>query len=864
MRVDMKRRILITVSIAVLVITSACKSNVGFFTELPVSDLQGWRAQVPLELSDEVIGFDKMIRVAAEDDLELYFNEKTTEIAVKTKDDQIWFSNPQNRMELSTSSLEKYSAPLLVNVIDMAESSKQMNAFSDCVKYGQFRYELTDNGIRIEYLFGRIVATPIYPQAFTAERFREITGSLSDQDRGNMERYYLEVNYDTVKDQQALKDLKDKYARIDEVKHIFTLKQSPSPIETNRITQYLTELGYTSEDREIDHYSVGYTDPERSRGNFIIPVEYTINDNKLTARVITDEIKVTTNIKIDNMTLLPFFNTEGGHLESRGIIPDGSGAVIELSHIRSAGTAEYDEPIYGRDHALYQPAQISVKKNLYFPMFGITTAESSMYAVIRSADATASVYASPRYSEKDICGLGAKFKFIDYAKVKLTAADTETVNNYADHPIEDEIIVDYTFLAGNNSWTGIAADYRRYLTEEGILPAADEEMRLPVMIELIGAIDDIEPFLGVPKEVIRPLTSFSQAVEIAGELSEIFPDSELVVRYRGWQRGGMKSAIASDGKAERLLGGNRGFALMVEAMNKLGVRLFPDVDLQYVYRDRNFDGFSITRNTVRFITSEAAYKPQYNKANFLADRNGTYGYILDPRLLKETVSQFIRSSSAKDLTGFSLPNMAKDLSGNYSRRSFLTRNEAKEFSIEAAAEIRGSDNMIMASGANAYMLPYLDYAVELPVASNPHPMTDSSIPFTQMILAGRISYSAEQLNDSMSDTYYLLKCIETGSAMYFTAIYEPNSLLKGTSYDGFLAVDYDLIRNRAEAVGMELQKALGPVYGHEMINHVMLDEGVYRTDYSNGISLIVNYNTVDFRYGSDIVPATGWSHTERR
>ena len=56
------------------------------------------------------------------------------EIAVKTADGTVWFSNPQNRLDLNASSLGRYSSPLLVTAIDSAETSKQMNAFDDSVK----------------------------------------------------------------------------------------------------------------------------------------------------------------------------------------------------------------------------------------------------------------------------------------------------------------------------------------------------------------------------------------------------------------------------------------------------------------------------------------------------------------------------------------------------------------------------------------------------------------------------------------------------------------------------------------------------------------------------------------------------------
>ena len=111
----------------------------------------------------------------------------------------------------------------------------------------------------------------------TKERFDELLEGLTKAEQNNMKRYYLEVNYDTVTDQQALKNLEEQYTKIKEVQHIYALKQSPSALETNRITAYFTKLAYTQEMRDADHAAVGYTDPDKAKGNFLLPVEYTLD-----------------------------------------------------------------------------------------------------------------------------------------------------------------------------------------------------------------------------------------------------------------------------------------------------------------------------------------------------------------------------------------------------------------------------------------------------------------------------------------------------------------------------------------------------------------------------------------------------------
>ena len=842
------RALAVLLAALTLLTLAGCGGDTLLFPELPAAQVQEWETGEALTQTQEMLGLSQMDKVASRDGLTLYIHPVTTEIAVETADGTVWYSNPQNRLELNPSSLGRYSSPVLVSAIDSAETSKQMNAFSDSVQYGQFVIRPIENGVRVEYHFGRVIETPLYPQVLTRERFEELIASLDTAEQNNMKRYYLEINYDTVTDQQTLKNLEETYPNLPEVKHIYTLKQSPSALETKRITEYFTKLGYTREMRDEDHAAVGYVDPDKANGNFVLPVEYSLADGRLNVRIPVEEIQVTSNMKLDTVTLLPYLNTAAGLEDSEAVVPDGSGAVIELSRVRSSNTAEYDESIYGRDYALYQLSQAAVKKSLYLPVYGITAPEGAVMAVVGRADATSSIYASARTSAQEIGAIGAKFKLLNYAQVKLTSTDTSTVNSYPEQSIGDDIAVDFTFLsAQENRWTDIA----------GALNGSSGD-KLPVMVNIIGAIDDKEPVLGVPREVLRPLTTFEQAGEIADRLAQAFGGDRLVIRYSGWRKGGLKSSLLDGFDPEGKLGGEKDLLALAEKLTGMGARLFPDADFQYVYRDGLFDGFSSTNDVVRFITSESAYKPAYNKATFAADEDGLFGYILQPNLMPGNTDLFLKAVQGKGLAGFSLPYIAADLSGNFDKDAFMTRNEAVDYSVQVLQKMRDAGYQTMSAGANAYALPLLDVAVDIPTDCNTHPLLDRAVPFTQMVLSGSVQYGAGELNHAADDRYYLLKCIETGSALYVSAIAASNAEVKDTAYDEYFSVNFDTMEPQIVEVGTELTEALSPVYGQAITGHTLLADGVVQVDYENGKSILVNYNESDQETAAGVVPAAGW------
>ena len=206
------------------------------------------------------------------------------------------------------------------------------------------------------------------------------------------------------------------------------------------------------------------------------------------------------------------------------------------------------------------------------------------------------------------------------------------------------------------------------------------------------------------------------------------------------------------------------------------------------------------------------------------------------------VDSFLKAVKGKGLSGFSLPYIGADLSSNFNKDAFMTRNAAAAYSVEVMQKLRDAGYGILSTGVNAYALPLLDVAVAIPTDCNTHPMLSRSVPFTQMVLSGSVQYAAEELNRAADDRYYLLKCIETGSAMYVSAIAAANSEVKDTAYDELFAVNFDTLEPRIKEVGSQLIEALSPVYGRAMVGHTQLTDGVVRVDYEGGKSLYINYN----------------------
>lgn len=859
----MKRLVVCMLIVCLLLGLTGCAGEGGLFKELTEEEFNKWTSSdTPLNQEAAMLGMKNMSKIASSDGLTLYMNKLTTEIAVQTKDGTVWYSNPQNRLDYNKNRLGIYSSQLLVTQIDASETISVVNNFDECTQYGQFQIKKVDNGVEVEYLFGKKVETPLYPQAMTVEKFEEILATIKDSnDQYKFKKYYGVMNLETITDQQTLTAIEEKYVNAKDLGTIRVLKNSPSQIERDNVVKYLTAAGFTEKDRDEQESIVGYVGGDSKTLYYTITVSYTLKDGRLVVDIPTEKITTSSDeIKIQGIEVLPHWNTEDGLSSTNMLIPDGSGAIIEMNKVAASGTSEYKEKFYGQDYAQVQKNGTSSKYNLYFPVYGITNQYGSMYGVITKSQATGYMNVEPCTDINTTPGYGGfYFQLVDIEEVHMDAEND--VLTYTPKAVLDPIEVDYTFLPKDkNTWVDVATSYKERLTKENALSDAGVSEKVPMTVEFIGAIDDIKTVVGVPTEYIVPLTTIDQAKELVGKIQEMFPNNSIVYQYSSWSDGGIKSKLQNKVRVESKLGNKSDLKDLYKTIDEAGSKFYPLVDFQYVYRNNLFDGFTTTGTATRGILREASFKADFNISNFMADADGFYGYLVSPSKMGDIEVSFLETYMPMNIPNIGLSYAATDLSSDYNREKFITRNEAEEMmsKIISDASIKHS---VLSRGANSYALPSLDVATGVAMTANANPMISYAVPFTQMVLSGTMTYTADSWNLAADSDYYTLQCIETGSAPNFTAIYADNSLVKYTNYDQYYNVTFDTIKESIASVTNTVTDALSDVYGAKMVGYERITDLVVKVSYDNGHAVIVNYGTKDYKTPDGVVKAGSYLKT---
>ncbi len=377
------------------------------------------------------------------------------------------------------------------------------------------------------------------------------------------------------------------------------------------------------------------------------------------------------------------------------------------------------------------------------------------------------------------------FLLLTYSLVSIESSASNQLNIYPGEAVTDPIRIRYMFFDGSDAgYDDLAVLYRDYMIANGQLDGVNDKKGVPVMANAIGAIDDIRSILGYPTKVIKPLTNYNQIMELAAGLSQSVQNGDLVIGYTGWLEGGIKTGYIKNAKMEGKLGSGAEFSQMLSDLQGKGVTLMPVVEQQYCYDAKWYQGFNQLNDTIRFITRDTGYKPEYNIANYYLDDDGLMPYIIRPDLVEKNALSFTSSLSQYNLNALSVGNMASELYSDFNAKQVLSENDTIGYFQNTMNEYRQAGFMLGGYGANAYTLYYLDYAYGLPVSASNHPIIEKSVPFLQIVLSGSVSYTMPALNTQADPDEYVLKAIETGSGVYLITLPRTASRLRIPSMMG--------------------------------------------------------------------------------
>lgn len=584
---------------------------------------------------------------------------------------------------------------------------------------------------------------------------------------------------------------------------------------------------------------------------FEITLKYELNDESLVVSVPMSDVVYDEKMPPLKISLLPHFgaalNSEEGYL----FVPDGSGAVIEFDENKYSAMNYYTD-VYGNDKVLNVTERPQQTAPTALPVFGIYKDGNGVLAIIEDGDAIAAVNAARAGAYSSFNEVYASFTTFASESISVgSITNTKSVGTQSEC-YSGTLRVKYAFLSAEDSgYAGMASYYREYLTATGQISKSDC-CGAGLNLELLGAADKLKSVLGIKYTGTESLTSAGEAMDILEELADKGV-SGINLKYTGWFNGGLKQELPVKIKISSAIGGKKEFLALAEYAESNNVGFYPSVEILTAVAGSS--GFNRFDSVSRQIDQKDAKEYLYD---IVTGEEDGYRYIIAPSALFGIFEKFSSAYSKLSVKGLCISDIGKSVFADYTKNENIDRVTAANIYRQL---LKGTDetyDFLMTTGGNLYSASYSDIILEAPFESSGFNITDRSIPFYQIVYHGSLSYSGEPLNTAYDYDYSLLKSIEYGGTPYFQLMAADGSVIKNTDYSIYCSSSYDVWKEQvAEAYSMS-EDALKDVKNEYITGHEMLSEGVFRTEYENGVSVYVNYNDTDYINGNIKVSANDY------
>ena len=572
-----------------------------------------------------------------------------------------------------------------------------------------------------------------------------------------------------------------------------------------------------------------------------VPLQFRLREDSFEVRLLVSAI-VEERARVHRIKLLPYMasvrnDTENGYL----FVPSGSGALMTADTSRRSSRL-FRDTVYGMDYAQSTTQAPKNIEPIRLPVFGAVAGDQALMGIIEKGAEFATIEAAAGNKETGYANICAEFQVrgSDTVYQQGVWGDNSVYTYFA----EDRVGVDYVSVgyyplsADDAGYAGMARRYAAYLEDAMGLPAQGETPSL--FLELMGGVLSRESFFGFPYDTLTPATTFSQAREIVEDVLDIAGEPP-VVRLLGYGDSGLDAGKIGGGFAfPRALGGAKGLASLQLFCEEKGVGLFVDFDL-IRYR-RSGSGYGLQADSAQKITGLPAWQYVYSPVSQGYSEEHYYYGLLKRSELESAARKLLDKAGGLDIEGLSLDTLGRMAYSDYRDNAYALRGGMGGQVADILGVLRGEGHTLLLSSPNDYAACAADYILFSPDASARFDALDEEVPFYQMVFRGRVPISLPAVNLAADGQERFLKSVESGSALAFSLIAEYDDRFAYTLQSGLGGAVYADNRDMLKEMAEQTSAFYAAVDGCRITGHSILQEGVRRTDFDNGVSVVVNYS----------------------
>ncbi len=795
-------------------------------------------------LSDSGAGVPDMELAAENDLLKLYINTANGYVAIYDKvTKETTYSNPINLDEdtvANETNKNRLRSQLVITYLNSARTEGTYNTYSECVNISanEMTVESITDGVRFNYELKPVASdAQVVPYVMSEERYNQFVSRM-DQDNASVKTFLRS------------------YTQEEDGSYII-LQSLQGGTGTARVYHdiYLAlyeQAGYTEDDYLIDMENTEFdiTLP----ASFNVSLEYRLQDDSLVVSVPASRI-TETNGSISGIEVLPAFGAAGSEESGYILVPNGSGSLINFNNGKTS-TADYAAYVYSIDPLAADYTKVENAENVRLPLYALCRENSSILTVIEDGASLAQIRASVSGRTSSYNTAWTQFTLRGSERLSMFG----TAGSAADIPVMENDFYDvnitlrYSFLGEEyTGYSGVANYYREQLIADNVISQNGDNTSTAVSdigfyYDLIGGVKVTDFIVGVQYLAVQPMTTFDQAQEIAQELyaSGI---SNQIINYQGWMNGGYYHDVTDRLRLVGKLGSEKDFENLAALVEGYGGKVYGDVAFQKVtYISKRYNSFY---EAARYYSGYAGMLGQVNPTTLR--QTSSLGYeetlysLVSPKFLVRYVDQFISKADKYDITGYSLRDLGDILASDKKRTEVINREEGLDVVLAQLQKFAETDKNVMVSGGNNYAVTYADDLINVPIGHNNYFLVDAEVPFYEMVYHGTVDYAGFSINasDSYDVDEITLRLIEYGAAPHFTFTAEESNEMKYTGLNSYYSTTFTTWKDRAVEIYNRVNEALKYVKDANIVNHEILQTGVTRVTYSNGVVFTINATKAD-------------------
>ena len=800
--------------------------------------------------------------VLSNDYLEMTFDPATTAFDITVKSTgQKWHScaiDPDSDTVASAEFKKTMASMLVMEYSSIAGDTKTYNTQKHSVENKYYKVEADSNSITVHYTIGELSKTYIVPLVANEEEMQVFLDQLpSAKEVRAVKNLYRLYDINKLQKTDNKDELLTKYPKLAEEK-LYVLREGQPDYQLKNLEELFAELGFTEEQYKEQAEEYGISVGSGDKPLFNATIKYSLDGNSLLVEVPMSGLISPKDYPMTRLKILPYFGCGSAKDEGFLFVPAGSGALIDFNNKKTQQN-QYYAYMYGWDVGQTRTAVVNDNR-CSLPVFGISNNGSSFICAMEDGAAYAAIEADINRgitnSRNYVC---ANYQITHSEKLDVQGKSSGAMYMYEETLPQDEVLSQRYIFCEEDGYVNMAKTYRGYLQDK--YPEYMKKQttaEVPMTIDVLGSIEVLKQIAGIPTKTPVALTTYKEAAALIEDMATVSKWKDINIRYQGWFNGGILNAAATDIRLIGALGGKSSLKKVISTAQENGYDIYLDGEVQFVYGNKLFDGYSKNSDTAKLVNREYVKLYDYSPVWFGQMEDKDYYWLARPSVTVKMMDNLASYASKLGTENYSFGSIGNTLGSDYNVKHPVSRAASLIMQSEKIKSLVDSGAKVLVDGGNFMPSIYGSVLVNIPVQTEKQNILDQAIPFYGMVFHGTKQLMGKAINLASDYSYNLLASIENGCGLYFVFMDESTRTLQETDYTRYYGADYEKWKAEAGNLYRKFQVELASTYDQYIVDYKNVAEGVNYVEYEDGTRVYVNYNSYSETVDGVTVPATGF------